>query len=40
MEARIDDLKAKDQRRIILVFLSESTGGCAPKDRRLFAVTH
>ena len=40
VELRIADLKAKNQRRIIAVYLSDSDSDYAPKDQRLFAVIH
>jgi len=40
MKARIADPKMKNERRIIAVYLSDSDSDYAPKDQRLFAVSH
>jgi len=40
MKARIADPKMKNERRIISVRLSWSTGDCTPDGWRLFAVSH
>ena len=40
MKARIADPKMKNKRRIIAVYLSDSAGNCAPKDRQLFVIIH
>ena len=40
MKARIAEPKMKNEKRIIVVYLSDSDSDYAPKDRQPFTVTH
>jgi len=40
MEARIDDPKTKEQKRIVPLCLSDRSSDCTPDGRRRFAVSH